>query len=73
MSSIKSKEDLKGILKRAREEHKRIFGEELSKGELNGFFSSLLEYKRRKWIEGALADNAPEDVIGFLELMDVLG
>lgn len=66
----KGKEELRAILKRARETHKAIYGEELSIGELNHFFSSVLEYKRRKFIEGALGDHLPEEIITFLQLVD---
>lgn len=65
--------DIKEQLDKVRVEHKRLFGEELVKGELNHFFTSLLEYKRRKWIEAALGDKGPEEIIQCLELLDKEG
>lgn len=67
---LKKRAELEAIVKRAREEHKRIFGEELAMGELNHFFTSLLEFKRRKWIEAALGDFEPEEIITFIEVVD---
>lgn len=64
------KADLAESIKRVREEHKRVFGEELPKGELNHFFSSLLEFKRRKWIESSLGDHTPEELLLMLEALD---
>jgi hypothetical protein len=68
--TFKTKQELKTIMERARAEHKRIFGEELSIGELNHFFSSVLEFKRRKWLEAALSDHPPEEIMGYLEVLD---
>lgn len=69
MSDI-NKGDIKNQLDRVRAEHERLFGEELTRGELAMFFSQLLEYKRRKFIEGALADQGPEALRACLEILD---
>lgn len=70
MSNDSKRADLRAVLKRAREEHERVFGEELVAGELNHFFSSLLEFKRRKWIEASLGDHGPEELRMMLELVE---
>ncbi len=64
------KQELKTQLDKVRAAHLKIFGEELPDGELNYFFTSLLEFKRRKWIEGSLGDHGPEELRLFIELLD---
>ena len=63
-------DDMIKVIDDALEQHKKIFGDELSLGELNHVLSGIREHKRRQWLQGRLVDFEVPELDQLLNIVD---